>query len=145
MIPDFMFNMISFVKVSYTSIFGSKIQKLVVEITDTYYYQLSLGLVHEEAISRIMNDEYLGDKKKIDDCKYFVYSRKQSIDSIFDMKYGKRGRFMSNLFKLIQKIYLDTKLDDTRMSYDEELNNSMLEINKIFNRVVLYKFAKYDS
>lgn len=145
MMPNFIFKAVSSFKILFVKIFGSNLQKLLLKITDEYYSLLSDGLVHEDAIVRIIKTVYDDDKKKIEDCKYFVFGRKQTIDTIFDQKYGKRGRFLSNLFKLVQKVYLDTYLDDDRKSYEEELKNTMIELNKSFNKVVLYMFAKYDD
>jgi hypothetical protein len=145
MMPNFVFKAISSVKIIFVKIFGSNLQKLLLKIADEYYSLLRDGFVHEEAIVRIMKVAYDDDKKKIEDCNYFVFGRKQTIDTIFDQKYGKRGRFLSHLFKLVQKVYLDKYLDDDRKSYEEELKNTMTELNKSFNKVVLYMFTKYDD
>ncbi|MBX3042451.1 MAG: hypothetical protein KIT33_06935 [Candidatus Kapabacteria bacterium] len=145
MMPDFVFKIVSSYKISLIKLFGSKLNKLLLSVADEYYFYISKGVIHEEAITKIIKSRYIDDKKAIDDCRYFVFNRKQSIDSIYDAKYGKSGRFMSQLFKLVQKIYLDTGLDDKRRSYDEELNDSMLMLNKNFKKVVLYSHNKYDT
>lgn len=145
MMPNIAFKALNTLSILFLRTFGSNLNKLLLRVSDEYYSLLSQGVLHDTAIVRIMKNVYIDDKKKIDDCNYFVFSRKQSIDSIYDQKYGKSGRFMSHLFKLIQKIYLDKYLDDNRLSYDEELNNSMVMLNKNFNKVVLYMFSKYDK
>lgn len=145
MIPDFLFNFINTIRIVSIRIFGSKIKKLTVAIISRYYKLLYEGKIHEDIIAIIMKEYYLDDRPKIETCRYYIFSSKQTIDGIYDSKYGKSGRFMSQLFKLIQKIYLDNYVDDTRNSYIEEQNLTMIEINKIFNKVTLYMFAKYDS
>lgn len=145
MMPNIIFEAVGAVKILYLKLFGTKLQKLLIKISDEYYALLNDGIVHEDAIVRIMKAAYDEDKKLIEDCQYFVFNRKQTIDTIFDQKYGKKGRFLSNLFKLVQKVYLDLYLDDNRKSYEEELKNSLVELNKSFNKVVLYMFSKYDD
>lgn len=145
MIPDSVFRFTNFIRISYLKAFGNGLQKLLIEIADDYYRLLSEGFLHDEIVKNIIKDRYLENPKMIEDCMYFVFSRRQSIDSIFDRKYGKSGRFMSHLFKLIQKIYLDTNLDDNRLSYETEMNASTVKLNKSFNKVVLYYFDKYDT
>ena len=145
MIPDFVFNSVTYVKIIYYKLFGTNLQKLLIKISDEYYSLLADGAIHEDVINRIIKIEYGDDKKRIDDCTYFVYNRKQTIDTIFDSKYGKRGRFLSHLFKLVQKIHLDTNLNDNRKSYVSELNSSMISLNKHFNTIVLYMFSKYND
>jgi len=145
MIPDSVFRFTNFIRISYLKAFGNGLQKLLIEIADDYYRLLSEGFLHDEIVKNIIKDRYLENPKMIEDCMYFVFSRRQSIDSIFDRKYGMSGRFMSHLFKLIQKIYLDTNLDDNRLSYETEMNTSTVKLNKSFNKVVLYYFDKYDS
>ncbi len=123
--------------------FGKKIDKLLIEIADEYYYLISSDVLHEEAVYKILKS-YYGDKKSdYDEAAYFVFKKHSSVDSLYDNKYGKSGRFMSNLFKLAQKVYLDKFLDDNRASYSDEINNSMKRLNKIFNKVILYMYSKY--
>ncbi|PKL86492.1 MAG: hypothetical protein CVV22_03195 [Ignavibacteriae bacterium HGW-Ignavibacteriae-1] len=123
--------------------FGKKIDKLLIEIADEYYYLISSDVLHEEAVYKILKS-YYGDKKAdYDEAAYFVFKKHSSVDGIYDSKYGKSGRFMSNLFKLAQKVYLDKFLDDNRASYSDEINNSMKRLNKIFNKVILYMYSKY--
>lgn len=144
MMPDFIFQIVGKIKITYIKVFGSKLQKLLLSVTEKYYSYMTEGALHEEVIYRIVKEYYNDDKDASEECKYYVFKRKQSIDSIYDAKYGKSGRFMSHLFKLTQKIYLDKFLDNNKNSYDEELNKSMLILNKNFNKVVLYMFAKYN-
>lgn len=145
MMPDFIFNTVSSLKISYLKLFGDKLVKLLISISDEYYSYISEGVIHEEALHKIMKQNYIDNPKALDDCKYFVFNRKQTIDSIYESKYGKSGRFMSHLFKLIQKIYLDKHLDDGKSSYETELTKSMTNLNKKFNNVVLYMFSKYNA
>lgn len=145
MMHDLVFKSVVFLRISSLKYLGSKLDKLLINISDKYYSQISNGVIHEDAIALIMNVYYTEKSKELEDCRYFVVNRKQSIDTIFDTKYGKSGRFMSHLFKLIQKIYLDKYLNDERESYEVELNKSMILLNKNFNKVVLYTYSKYDD
>ncbi|MCO5251836.1 MAG: hypothetical protein M9949_10505 [Candidatus Kapabacteria bacterium] len=123
--------------------FGKKIDKLLIEIADEYYYLISSDVLHEEAVYKILKSYYGEKKADYDEAAYFVFKKHSSVDSIYDSKYGKSGRFMSNLFKLVQKVYLDKFLDENRESYSDEINNSITKLNRIFNKVILYMYSKY--
>ncbi len=145
MMPDFVFNTLMTFRILLMRLFGSKLQKLLINISENYYQLLSDGMIHEDAIAGIMKEQYDGDKKQIEDCGYFVYSRKQTIDTVFLSRFGSRGRFMIHLFKLIQKIYLDKYQTDYRTNEIAEMNRTMALLNKNFKKVVLYMFMKYDN
>jgi hypothetical protein len=123
--------------------FGKKIDKLLIEIADEYFSLIASNVLHEDAVYKILKS-YYGDKKSdYDEAAYFVFKKQSTVDSLYDSKYGKSGRFMSNLFKLAQKVYLDKFLDDKRDSYANEINNSTTRLNKIFNKVILYMYSKH--
>lgn len=123
--------------------FGKKIDKLLIEIADEYYSLIASNVLHEDAVYKILKSYYGNKKSDYEEAAYFVFKKISSVDSIYDNKYGKSGRFMSNLFKLAQKVYLDNFLDDKRDSYSDEINNSTIRLNKIFNKVILYMFSKH--
>lgn len=143
MMPDFIFNIAIGLKVQFIKIFGSDLQKILIRLSKKYLKLISEGILHDDAIIKIMKEEYPDDKQSFENCRYYVYNTKQNIDKIFTAKFGNRGRFMSHLFKLVQKVYIDKFLKRD----NSDINPSakyMLELNKNFNKVVLYYFSKYD-
>jgi hypothetical protein len=123
---------------------GTKLEKQLIETAGKYYRLLHQGMVHEDAIANIIKEEYPENKHDQEEAKHFIYSKKQPIDKEFDSKYGKRGRFMSHLFKLVQKIHLDKNSDKMKMNNSEYLSLVSIKLNRKFNKVVLYMFAKYQ-
>ncbi len=145
MMPDFLYKSFSFIKISILKIFGTELNKFTIEISDKYFNLVSSGLLYEDAIARIMNEKYSNDKAKIKECQNFIYSKKQSIDLIFEQKYGKRGRFLIHLYKLIQKIYLDFRTKELDKKEEEIIIDSSIKLNKLFNFITLYMFSKYEK
>lgn len=123
--------------------FGSKLDKLLIEISDEYYTLLSKDVLHEEAVYTILKNRYGYNKSNYEEPAYFIFRKHTTVDTIYDDKYGKKGRFMSNLFKLVQKIYLDKYLDDNRQSHSSEMHNSTMNLNRRFNKVMLYMYSKH--
>jgi hypothetical protein len=123
---------------------GTKLEKLLIETAGKYYRLLNQGMVHEDAIAKIIKEEYPENKHEQEEAKHFIYSKKQPIDKEFESKYGKRGRFMSHIFKLIQKIHLDKNIKNENKFSAEFLSLTSIKLNRKFNKVVLYMFAKYQ-
>ncbi len=144
MITDIFFNIANNLRIQAYKLFGGKLTKFCLNIAEQYYKLTGNGVVHEDAISQIIKLNY-DSNDKIENCRYFIYSKKTTIDSIFKSKYGKSGRFMSHLFKLIQRVYLDSIPDHDKRSFDEEVNTSTISLNKVFNKVVLFMYAKYNG
>ncbi|GAB1372722.1 hypothetical protein MASR1M45_27850 [Candidatus Kapaibacterium sp.] len=144
MITDIFFNIANNLRIQAYKLFGGKLTKFCLNIAEQYYKLTGNGVVHEDAISQIIKLNY-DSNDKIENCRYFIYSKKTTIDSIFNSKYGKSGRFMSHLFKLIQRVYLDSIPDHDKRSFDEEVNTSTISLNKVFNKVVLFMYAKYNG
>lgn len=144
MITDIFFNIANILRIQAYKLLGGKLTKFCLNIAEQYYKLTGNGVVHEDAISQIIKLNY-DSKDKIESCRYFIYSKKTTIDSIFNNKYGKSGRFMSHLFKLIQRVYLDSIPDHDKRSFDEEVNTSTISLNKVFNKVVLFMYAKYNG
>lgn len=126
-----------------TRIFGSELDKLLINISANYFSLISDGKLHEDAIYMILKEYYGVNKSDYEDSAYFIFRKHSAIDNIYSSKYGKSGRFMSNLFKLIQKVYLDKFLGDKRESYAAEASKTTVALNKKFNKVILYMYSKY--
>lgn len=122
---------------------GTKLEKQLLKTSDKYYKLLKKGLIHEDAIAQIIKSEYSGNIHDQEESKHFIYSKKQSIDKEFESKYGKKGRFMIHLFKLIQKIHLDKHTSKEKRNDSEHISLTSIKLNKKFNKVVIYMYSKY--
>ncbi len=130
-------------KIFYIKSFGSKLDKTALLITELYYNYLSQNLLHEEAIYKILKDDYQYKKSEIEQCNRFIYSSKISADSILESKYGKRSRFLINLFKLILKIHSDINKITDKDNDNDDIQYSVNKLNKNFNKIVLYMYSKF--
>jgi len=127
-----------------TRIFGNELDKLLINVAAEYFSLITDNKIHEDAIYTILKEYYGPNKSDYDDASYFIFRKHSTIDNIYSSKYGKSGRFMSHLFKLVQKIYLDKYLDDNRESYTAETTKTTVALNKKFNKVMLYLHSKYQ-
>ncbi len=143
MIKNVAYNIYLRVFIISTRIFGSGLDKLLINISADYFSLISEGKIHEGAIYMILKEYYGVNKPDYEDAASFIFRKHLQIDNIYSSKYGKSGRFMSHLFKLIQKVYLDKFLKDKRDSYDAEMSNSTVALEKKFNKVMLYMYSKY--
>ena len=123
---------------------GTKLEKQLIKTAGKYYQLIQKGLVHEDAIAKIIKEEFPDNKHDQEELKHFIYSKKQSIDHEFDIKYGKKGRFITHLFKLIQKIHLDKNIKNEKKHDSDFIALTSIKLNRKFNKVVLYMFAKYQ-
>jgi hypothetical protein len=123
---------------------GTKLDKKLIHIADKYYSLLHNGIIHEDVIAKIIKEEYPESKHDQEESKHFIYSKKQSIDKEFESKYGKRGRYMIHLFKLVQKIHLDKNVTNEKKNNSDYIALTSIKLNRKFNKVVLYMFAKYQ-
>jgi hypothetical protein len=142
MLPNFIFNVWLHIRLFWLRYFGTPLDKALIEISDRYYDLLSEGKIHEEIITAIIRENYDKANRQAE-CRDFVFKKKFTVDNIFESKYGRSGRFMAHLFKLIQKIYLDRHFADSPDDFEKELRETNLRLNKSFRRVTLHMYAKH--
>lgn len=139
-----LYNIFSKIKIAKLKLSGDSLNKVMIDIVENYYYLQSEGRLHEECIRSIIDSNY-EEKDMMNDCSYFVFSKKGAIDKAFDIRYGKSGYMLAHLYKLIQKVYIDFHLKEKKRSYEEELSYLDNKMKKNFNFLVLHFHEKYSS
>lgn len=137
-----LFDFLLILRITYLRKFGGNLDRIAVDVSDEYYYLLKLDNIHQDIIHKIIK-QYVTEKSKIEDYNKFIYSSRLASDSLLEKKYGARSKFILNLFKLILKIYLESIPDEKKKPYNEELQFAIFQLNKNFNKIILYMFKKY--
>ena len=137
-----LFDFVLILKIFYLRKFGGTLDKIAVDVADEYYYLMKNDNIHQDIIHKIIK-QYIYDNGKIEEYNKFVYSSRLASDSLLEQKYGTRSKFILNLFKLIIKIYLESIPNDRKKPYNEELQLAIFQLNKNFNKIVLYMFKKH--
>lgn len=142
MIKKILYNVLSKSKIAVLKTGKNELNNLMFDIIDSYYSLLANKKIHENAISIILK-EYMKSKESQDVSRKYIFSRKIDTDRQFEEKFGKKGRYMAELNKLIQIIYFldnEIKIDD-----DKSTLKIKQKINKDFNKISLHIFEKYNS
>ena len=137
-----LFDFLLILRITYLRKFGGSLEKIAVDVSDEYYYLLKSNNIHQDIIHKIIK-QYTTERNKIEDYNKFIYSSRLASDSLFEQKYGSKSKFILNLFKLILKIYLENIPDNVKKPYNEELQYAIFQLNKNFNKIILYMFKKH--
>lgn len=137
-----LFDFLLILRISYLRKFGGNLDKIAVDVADEYYYLLRENNIHQDIINKIIK-QFVAERSKIEEYNKFIYSSRLASDSLLEQKYGSKSKFILNLFKLILKIHLDSIPDDKKKSYNEELQYAIFNLNKHFNKIILYMFKKH--
>lgn len=120
----------------------SSSNKTLVEIAEKYFKLRAGNILHEEAISKIIKQEY-SDKLQIDKAIAFVYKRKDFLDMTFEKQYGKKGLPLAHLIRISQRIFADRYFDEEKKDDRAALVDLAYKMKKNFNIIVLTMFDKY--
>lgn len=116
--------------------------KVLIEIAEKYFKLRSDGIIHEDAIAKIIKIEYSA-SQDISNTLNFVYKRKDFLDMTFEKQYGKKGLPMAHLLRLAQRIFADRYFDENLKNDKNALVDLAYKLKKHFNVVAMNMYEKY--
>jgi hypothetical protein len=139
---SFLYNILSKSKITLLKTRKTELHALMFDIIDKYYNQLSQKKLHQDTIVFILK-EFFHNESHIKEAKKFIFSSKNETDRSFEQKFGKKGKYMAELHKLIQIVYYIK--NDISPKNDIKTTKVRSKINQDFNKITLHFYDKYEK
>ncbi len=138
---SFLYNLLSRSKIALLKATKSELNVLMFDVIDEYFKYQSKKVLHQDAIASILKGCF-SENDKILTARKYVFSTKNDTDKNFEQKFGKRGKYMAELNKLIQIIFF--LKNDISPKNEVKSRKIRTQINKDFNKITLHMYEKYD-